>query len=296
MSPASTTEPASRRASVVVTTCNAPDTLALVLLALARQETLPSEVIVADDGSDARTGECLETLASECAFRLVHVHQPDLGFRAARSRNNAIHVAREKFVAFLDQDTLPHRDWLGTHVSNVGPGCVGIGHVLDLSEAAMAGLAMPDAARRGTFETAHGDVEINELAALHRKYARYARLRRWGLGIPGKPKLRSSNFSAFREELMRVNGFDEEYVGWGQEDDDLGRRLYRAGTRPVVLVSDARVSHLPHPIRHPRKWKEGPNVARFSRKDLPVRCARGLDSHPHDDVRVTEPGAVPVPA
>jgi len=289
-------EAGARRASVVVTTYNSPDTLALVLLALARQDTIPSEVIVADDGSDERTAERLVTIVSECPFRLVHVHQPDSGFRAARNRNNAIHIAREDFIAFLDQDTLPHHDWLSAHLTHVKSGCAGIGYVLGLPEAGIAGGTLPDSVRTGAFETSHGDSEIDALAALHRKYTIYARLRRLGLGIPGRPKLGSGNFSAFRDDLARVNGFDEEYVGWGQEDDDLGRRLYRTGIRPVVLVTNARVSHVPHPLRHRREWKEGANVDRFSRRDLPSRCERGLDSHPHGDVRVTEPGPAAVSA
>ncbi|NQT93716.1 MAG: glycosyltransferase [Lentisphaerae bacterium] len=282
------TELVSRRASVVVTTYNAPDTLALVLLALSRQEVLPAEVIVADDGSDERTARRLEDTASECPFRLVHVHQPDKGFRAARSRNNAIHVAREDVMAFLDQDTLPHRDWLKVHLEGLAPGQVCLGHVLDLADGAVADATRADAVVKGTFERLHDGAEFAELAALQRKYAMYAGLRRWGVGIAAKPKLRSCNFSAFREDLARVNGFDEEYVGWGQEDDDLGRRLYRAGIRPVVLVASARVTHLPHPLRHPGKWKEGANVSRFSPRNAVARCAAGLDAHPHVDVRFTE--------
>jgi hypothetical protein len=60
--------------------------------------------------------------------------------------------------------------------------------------------------------------------------------------------------------------------------------------RPAVLVNRALVTHLPHPKRGAAEWKEGANVARLERRRVPVRPSRGLDSHPHADVRVTEYG------
>ncbi|MCB0749127.1 MAG: glycosyl transferase, partial [Ignavibacteriae bacterium] len=42
------------------------------------------------------------------------------------------------------------------------------------------------------------------------------------------PKLRSGVFAIHRDNFIKVNGFDEKYQGWGNEDDDLGNRLYAA--------------------------------------------------------------------
>jgi glycosyltransferase involved in cell wall biosynthesis len=281
---------ADRDVSVIVTAHESPESLRLVLLALARQVCLPDEALVADDGSGAATGDALAAVAPRLPFRLVRVWQPHEGFRAARGRNNAAHVARGDVLAFLDQDVLPHRGWLAAHLAHTGPGRVCIGHVLDLPRECGAAATEP-AIASGAFECLHGAAQTAALAALHRKYAFYALLRRIGIPCKSKPKLRSCNFSLPAEDFRRVNGFDEDYVGWGQEDDDLGRRLYRAGVRPVVLVRDALVTHLPHEPRHPSSWKDGANAERFERDDGPVRARRGLDAHPYGDVRVTEYGA-----
>jgi GT2 family glycosyltransferase len=125
------------------------------------------------------------------------------------------------------------------------------------------------------------------LRRLHRKAVFYAVLRRLGLAARAKPKLRGNNFSVWIDDVRAVNGFDEEYVGWGQEDDDFGRRLYLAGVRPAVLIGRAPATHLGHKTVRTTRWKDGPNVARF-REDTPARCARGLDDSHRDEVVVTE--------
>ena len=272
--------------SVIIATYRKPDNLCMVLLALARQSVLPDEVLVADDGSPADLQEKLAPTAAQLPFRLVHVWQPDEGFRAARSRNNAIHVARSEMLAFLDQDTLPHRTWLETHSRNVSQRNVGIGYILRLTEQQSAGLNQ-DTVRSGSFESLHDASERKRLDGVQRKCAFYSLLRRFGRGIKGRPAFASGNASAWAADLARVNGFDEEYVGWGQEDDDLGWRLYLSGVQPRALVNKALVSHIAHPSRPASEWRNGPNIERYRRKRTSFVCAKGLRDHPHPDVRAT---------
>lgn len=273
--------------SVIITTYRDPDGLRLVLRALERQQRLPDEVLVADDGSPFdETAAMLRSVAATLPFPLVHVWQPDEGFRAARGRNNAVFQARGRFLAFLDQDTLPHPCWLAAHHDAVSSLQVGLGHVLELSEARdqrrTDGIRDPIAAASW-----HSPGEWRLLRALHRKFLFYAVLRRLGLAPANKPKLRSSNFSVHRSALDAVNGFDERYEGWGQEDDDLGRRLYRAGIRPVILLRHAPVSHRPHPPRRTEAWRDGPNLDLYRQPLRSFRCEQGLDRHPHADIKVT---------
>ncbi len=272
--------------STILTTFNQPHTLRLVLLALARQSQLPDEVIIADDGSAPPTLDALRRLAPDLPFPLIHVFQPDQGFRAARSRNNAIHHSRSDLLTFLDQDTLPRADWLATYARHTASGRFGIGRILDLPPDAAQSLTPPQIAD-GTFESLCSTRQYRDLIRRHRKFCIYALLRRAGVGIKTKPKLRSCNFAAFRVDLLQVNGFDEEFHGWGQEDDDLGRRLFAVGVHPTVLLRHAVAFHIPHPPRRTTDWEHGRNITLLTDRSRAAYCRQGLDQHPHPDVVVT---------
>ena len=109
--------------SVLVTTYNWPQALGLVLAGLARQRTLPGEVIVADDGSRADTLDLVLAQAKGFPVPLRHVWQEDLGFRAARVRNLAIAAARHDYVLLLDGDMVPHERFVADHLEAARPGC-----------------------------------------------------------------------------------------------------------------------------------------------------------------------------
>ena len=76
-----------------------------------------------------------------------------------------------------------------------------------------------------------------------------------------------------------MNGFDQNFVGWGYEDDDFARRLYRAGVEPQSVMDQARAIHLWHPSLAPQalaRHRDRPNRAYFRRWRVPVYCENGL--------------------
>ena len=58
--------------------------------------------------------------------------------------------------------------------------------------------------------------------------------------------VKTCNLSLWREDFMRVNGFDESYSGWGLEDSDLAIRLIHAGIRHKSARFATPVFHLWH--------------------------------------------------
>jgi hypothetical protein len=93
-----------------------------------------------------------------------------------------------------------------------------------------------------------------------------------------KPRLAGGNFSVGREDYARVNGFDERFRGWGQEDDDLGLRLRAAGVRLESILDRTWSLHVWHPTdpsATPR-WRDGVNVAYFTRRGRLTACREGL--------------------
>jgi hypothetical protein len=71
-----------------------------------------------------------------------------------------------------------------------------------------------------------------------------------------KLRLLTAQCSLHREDFERVNGYDENYVGWGREDDDLALRLGLAGMRGRSVMLTSRALHQWHPME-PRTVKKG---------------------------------------
>ncbi|MEO5560115.1 MAG: glycosyltransferase family 2 protein [Dokdonella sp.] len=262
--------------SLIVTTYNWKEALALALDSIKPQSRLPDEVIVADDGSRADTAELIHAFARDFPTRLSHVWQEDNGFRLARSRNRAIAASRGDYLIVIDGDMLLHRDFVADHLALAQPGIFLQGLRLNATPAETARLLAGGAPRfsplmPGEFRRKHA-LRLRWLA--RRKIA----------GRQGGGQVMGCNQSYWREDLMRVNGFDERMQSWGREDDEAAARLDHTGIHGRPLRYAALAIHLYHRLR----WPEGhdpatglPNdpILRETLTTRAVRCSQGIDSH-----------------
>jgi len=263
--------------TVIVSAYKRPKHLWLNLLGLSYQTVRPGEIVVADDGSGEEVRSVIEKFAAESKMRVVHVWQPHEDYRLARSRNNAIRAARGEYLVFIDQDCIATPDFVAAHVTGGRLGVFRAGWCVFLDEERSSRLT-EEAIREGQFEGLATAEEMKTLRKMQRKDNFYAFLRRRLWPIKFKPKLRGGNFSIHKADLEKVNGFDENFVGWGQEDDDLGRRLYLAGIIGESVVASAITFHLHHPPPADAKarWRDGRNVQYFLREEVPSFAENGL--------------------
>jgi predicted glycosyltransferase involved in capsule biosynthesis len=56
----------------------------------------------------------------------------------------------------------------------------------------------------------------------------------------------SANLSVWKKDFIHVNGFNEEFEGWGREDSELALRLIRSGLKKLELRFCAVTFHLAH--------------------------------------------------
>ena len=59
--------------------------------------------------------------------------------------------------------------------------------------------------------------------------------------------IRGCNLGLWRADLVRVNGYNEAFVGWGREDSELAVRLMNSGVRRLDVRGWALCYHLWHP-------------------------------------------------
>lgn len=267
--------------SVLTTVYNRPEHLRLFLAALQAQSRRPDEVVVSDDGSDPDGAAAVERHLAVCGIPAKRIWTPHDGYRLSAARNRAIRAASGDYLVFADCDIALLPDALAVHERRAAPRHLLAGHRGILSEAATRDLMQADPAPTAqAWEQAWAEADFREAQAAETLHRRHARLRRWHLAQAHKPKLLGCHFSLFRDDVWRVNGFDEHYVGWGYEDDDFARRLYAVGVRPCSVIVEARALHLWHPSLAPQelaRHRDRPNRRYFRRAFVPARCAAGLE-------------------
>ncbi len=265
--------------SVVVSTYERPSELARVLEGFRRQTFRDFEVVVADDGSGPATREAIEKHRD--GIRVVHERHEHDGFRAAAARNMGVRASSGKWILFCDGDCVPFPDYLEQVVRarETGRFLAGDRYLLERDEAERVTV---DSIRSGQAYAEAPEREKKRLRSLARKNAFY---RFTGLK-PERPKLLTANAGVAREDLLRVNGLDERFRGWGREDDDLRRRLVRSGLRPKSVVGQANLLHLWHPPVASFKGtvRAGPNEPYFQRGFFLARCRMGLEKRPLETV------------
>jgi len=265
------------KTSVVITVYNRAAALAGCLRALALCPQSIHEVVVSDDGSDPLERERMEALFARLPFTVRSVRQEHAGFRLAAARNNGFRAASGDYVISLDCDIVLLPDAIRAHLSAAQPGRFLAGNRAMLSESDTARLLNGDIACN-SLSAYWRAADRSNLGRAHRQFQRNRLLRLLGLARRHKPKILGCHFSLFREDLLKVNGFDERFVGWGLEDVDFALRLHMAGIRPRSVILKARAIHLWHAPSGPgaNSPAGSPNLAYFRRPDIPARCELGI--------------------
>lgn len=224
--------------SLVVSTYNWPRALELVLDSVRHQRSLPGEVLVADDGSGEETRALITRTMATFPVPLVHIWHEDTGFRLAAIRNKAIAAARGDYIVQIDGDILLHPGFFDGHADFAQRGSWAQGSRALLGPDCTAKLLQGVHSPLGLFTRDLG----GRPNALHAPWlSRFVRGPRDGM-----TRVRGAHMAFWRDDLLRVNGYDEEIEGWGREDSELATRLLNAGVRRRNIKFSAVAYHLWH--------------------------------------------------
>lgn len=240
------------RTSLIISTYNSPDILQRVLWSVAGQKEPPDEVLVADDGSDRRTIELLIDMAPQLPG-LRHVWQEDRGFRKCRALNRAIAAATGDYLVFTDGDCVLRDDFVRMHKRLARPGRFLSGGKIRVRHSALAGVHKAAIADQSLFSPWW-------LARAVQPGRDFLRVRFAACGAMAplvdaftpRSTFNGHNASAWKEDLLRINGFDER-MQYGGLDRELGERLERVGVRGKQARHRAVCLHLEHPRPYRRE-------------------------------------------
>ncbi|MEQ1794652.1 MAG: glycosyltransferase family 2 protein [Nitrospira sp.] len=267
------------KTAVIITTYNRPDALAVVLAGYQAQTDQDFELVVADDGSTSETLAVVQAYQRQSRCTVRHVWQEDRGFRAAAIRNRAVATTTAEYLIFTDGDCIPSRQFVQRHKQLAEPGYfLGANRVL----------LSPGATTRVLQER----VPVHEWrwvqwirSWIRRDVNRLLPLltlpdgafRTWASGQ--WTGIKTCNLSLWRNDLIRVNGLDESYEGWGLEDSDLVIRLLRAGVQHKTARYAAPVFHLWHQEHDRSRLQANRQRLEGLVQSHHIRAVLGLDRH-----------------
>lgn len=261
--------------SLIITTYNRPDALQLVLQSLLLQSRLPDEIIIADDGSGDETKNTIAAFQKTCTIPVIHAWQEDKGFRAARARNLATSRSHGDYLIFIDGDMILHPAFISSHLLFAKKGFYLQGRramlsyaktqrVLEAKQVSISPFAPGISLRTRAFHS----------PLLARIFSHVSS--DWYHAL-------SANLSVWKQDLLNINGFNEDFEGWGREDSELSLRLTRLGLRKYDLRYCAVAFHLAHGkdnrVKYIQATERNQKLLESIVGSELVYCVNGLDKH-----------------
>jgi glycosyltransferase involved in cell wall biosynthesis len=227
--------------SLCISTYNWPQALELCLESTLIQTHRPDEIVIGDDGSLNDTTIVIEEFRKKCDIPILHVWQPDEGFKLAQIRNKSFAASSKEYIIQIDGDVILHKHFIEDHLTfakrNVfisGTRCL----LTANSTPKMLGeKLLYNVAKRYELEKRYNAYRLPVVAYLNFQLQK---------GISQTKYVLGANMSFWRHDLVSVNGYNEDYSGWGKEDNDLAVRLVNSGIQIHSLRFAGIIYHLKH--------------------------------------------------
>jgi glycosyltransferase involved in cell wall biosynthesis len=259
--------------SLIVSTYNWPEALDLCLTSIRRQNLLPTEVIIADDGSTEETFKLIEAYKKDFPVPIIHVWQPDEGFQLSKIRNKAIAAATQDYIVQIDGDLILELNFIKDHVAFRRINAFVSGTRVQMSSALSRKvinnkITNVSMLSRGIINVLNG---FRILALGRFLAARYKR--------KDPAYVRGCNMAFWKADLIKVNGFNEAIVGWGREDSELAVRLVNSGIKKRILKFGAITFHIYHKEVSREKLIHNEDYLAYAIQNDVKTCTLGLSQH-----------------
>ena len=92
-------------------------------------------------------------------------------------------------------------------------------------------------------------------------------------------KFRGCNVSFWRKDFIEINGYNEDYEGWGREDSDLVIRMGNKGVKSKRLRYAGIVFHIHHKINSKHNFELNDKMQNETIEKKIVRIKNGVDQY-----------------
>lgn len=224
--------------SLIITTYNWPEALSLVIKSVRNQTIQPYEIIIADDGSNSKTKDLILELKRSTEVDIVHAWQEDIGYRAARSRNNGISKSKGDYIVMIDGDMILHKNFIEDHIFHSEPGYFVQGSRVLLSKEKSQRVLSKKKMNFSFFSRGL----MNRKNQIHSKLLSkiFSKVNNNHYGT------KTCNLAFYKKDCIKVNGFNNDFTDWGREDSEFVVRLMNCGIMRKRIRFSAIQFHLWH--------------------------------------------------
>lgn len=258
--------------SLIISTYNWPGALNLCLQSVLHQSVLPNEIIIADDGSKEETRELINSFKEICKIPLIHVWHEDKGFRKTMIMNEAFTKVSYPYIVQIDGDIILHKDFIKDHIRFAQSKSFVSGSRVIIDEKLTKKLIQKKQWKFSIFTNGLRNrlngIRIPFLSKFQEHYRQNDII-----------YVRGCNMAFWKEDLLKVNGYDEEITGWGREDNELAARLINTGICKRVIKFSAIAFHLHHNLRSRDSVDQNDVILNKTLSEKRIRCKQGIDSH-----------------
>lgn len=267
-------------ATVMFATYNEPQWLEWVLWGYSTQTTKDFEVLVVDDGSRQDTRAVIDRLRPQLNYRLRHFWQPDEGYQKCKGMNRGILLADSDYLIFTDGDCVPHPEFVARHLALRARGRYLTGGYCKLPLGLSHQITREDILAGRATDYAWLAASGLERHTLKLRLKNEALRSLFNAITPVKSRLHGHNASAWKDDVVRVNGWDER-MQYGGQDLELGERLVNAGVRGKTIRYSAICVHLEHKRGYMKpEMKQNNDVIRAqTRSQRLAYTPFGIDKH-----------------
>lgn len=258
--------------TLLITTYNNPQFLDLVFRSILNQTVMPNEIIIGDDGSKDETRTVIESYRDKFSCTIKHIWHKDEGFRKCEILNKTIAQVNSEYIIQIDGDIMIHPRFIEDHISVALPRQLICGNrsfvrrrrTLKLLENPSNNkLNLIGIKKRKRF------FRIPLLSVLYRN-KRSDTSRKGSLGC---------NFAYWKEDIVKVNGYNEDFTGWGYEDIEMVERLMNSGVKKTTLLFMAIEYHLYHPKSSRASSEKNKSMYYHCKENDVDFCPNGIDKY-----------------
>lgn len=259
------------KTSLLISTYNWPEALELVLMSVENQTEAPDEVLIADDGSREDTKQCILDFQKKLTIPIHHFWHEDKGFRKAIILNKAIAAAMGEYIIQVDGDCILHKDFVRDHKALAQPNIYLFGSRVNIQEKFLPKLFASQKIKFNFFDVGikkrTRSLRVPALSSLYKATGTLS------------DKMRGCNVSFWRKDVIAVNGYNEEFEGWGREDSELIIRMMNNGVLGRRLRYRGIVYHIWHKTASQNRFEINDELQEKSLREKSTWSEKGIDKY-----------------